>query len=553
VSRPALILRGQLGGRQLAIPLTTGTHVVGRGADCNVRLEEPSVSRRHAELQVDGAQAAVTDLGSSNGTLVNGRPLTGRAPLAPGDRLALGNLHLVVESTENPTTHGHLASDRFVDQTMVRMGESVTLDEVRDTGDRTRHKKAHLFRVLAQAGELLTDPRGPEELFEPLLELVEEAIGPERTFLLLTDEKDDDPRIVASRLRDGDDTGMILSRTLVGQVLAQRTAFLTEDASLDARLAGGESIVGAGTRSAMAAPLFDNERVIGLLYADTRNPAVRFDRDELKAFVLLANVVAVAITNARYRAMERERQRLATELGAARRIMSRLLPREMPEIGGVSVCAHLESCEEVAGDLYDVQVLPDGKVLFVVGDVSGKGLPAALIVAGPLPAIRVAVQDCRELGRLVAHVNTQLCASTEAVRFATLFLAIVDLEQGCLRYVNAGHNPPLLVAPDGSLTQLAAAAPPVGMVPGLDFPVAEAEFVAGARLVCYSDGVTEAMNAAEEMYGEERLYEVLTGGKDLGLAELQQRVLADVEAFTGGAAQSDDVTLLVAQRDGTTA
>jgi len=184
-----------------------------------------------------------------------------------------------------------------------------------------------------------------------------------------------------------------------------------------------------------------------------------------------------------------------------------------------------------------------------VGDVSGKGLPAALIVAGLLPAIRVAVQDCRELDRLVAHVNTQLCASTDSVRFATLFLAVLDPATGRLTYVNAGHNPPLLVSRDGTSQPLLAAAPPVGMVPGLPFPVAETEMAPGDTLVCYSDGVTEAMNAAEEMYGDERLLAMLTASCGLDLDSFHHAVLEDVAAFTGGAPQSDDVTLLIAQRE----
>ncbi len=548
--RPALILRGRIGERELAIPLTSGELTVGRGADCDVRLEEPSVSRRHARLRIDGAAAEVEDLGSSNGTLLDGQRLQAPACLEAGQLLTLGNLQLQVEPADRPTTTGGTrAADSFLDQTFVRTGESVTLDEARDATREERHKRAHLFRVLATAGELLTDPRGLDEVLEPLLALVEEAFEPERAFLLLSDGEDPEPRIVASRIRDGGGAGMVLSRTLVGRVLEQRTAFLTEDASQDARLAGGQSLLGAGTRSAMAAPLFDNERVIGLLYADTRDPRVRFDRNELKAFVLLANVVAVAISNARYRELEREQQRLAAELDAARVIMRRLLPTELPQSSDLSVRAHLDSCEEVAGDLYDVQALPDGRILLVVGDVSGKGLPAALIVAGLLPAIRVAVQDCRELDRLVAHVNTQLCASTDAVRFATLFLAVLDPASGRLAYVNAGHNPPLLVARDGTSRQLLAAAPPVGMVPGLPFPVAEAAMAPGDTLVCYSDGVTEAMNAAEEMYGDDRLQAVLTASCGLDLDSFHRTVLEDVAAFTGGAPQSDDVTLLIARRE----
>lgn len=542
MARPDLILRGKLGHQTLAFPLRDGVHEIGRAAACQLRLDEPSVSRQHARLRVAEGIAVLEDLDSSNGTRVNGRELTAPVELRHGDVLAFGNVTLRVDD-------GRADTELYLEQTQIREGLAVSLDEARATRAGERNKKAYLFRILAEAGELLTRQLAPDAIFDPLVELVDKALQPERIFLLLQDEPGAAPRVVASRVRAGGPGGMILSQTLVTRVLEQQTAFLTEDASQDQRLAGGDSIVGAGTRSAMAAPLFDNQNVIGLLYADTSNPAVRYDRDELKAFVLLANVVAVAITHARYHALEEERRRLRTELDAARRIMSRLLPSDLPDVPGLAMAGHLEPCEEVAGDLYDVRPLPDGRVLLVVGDVSGKGLPAALLVAALLPTIRVVALECADLGRLAARVNDQLFASTDAVRFATLFLGLLDPRTGRLEYVNAGHNPPLLFGDGGDLVTLAAVGPPVGMMPDMDYPVRICELPAGSRLVFFSDGLTEAMNAAEEMYGDERLQALLAACPDCNVAELRHRVLADVAAFTGGAPPSDDLTLLLVQRE----
>jgi serine phosphatase RsbU (regulator of sigma subunit) len=545
MNRPVLTLRGRIGDRSVTFPLFDGVHEIGRASTCDIRLDEPSVSCRHARLEIRGSAARVEDLGSSNGTRLNGVPLTEPTDVRHGDRLDLGNIILSVEG-------GPVSADLYLEQTNIREGLAVSFDEARRTHVDDRNKKAFLFRILAEAGQLLTRPQDPDEIFDPLLVLVEKALQPERVFLLLKDEDNENdeemPEIVASRVRTGGPGGMILSQTLIRRVLEQRTAFLTEDASQDQRLLGGDSIVGSGTRSAMAAPLFDNEKVIGLLYADTTNPSVHYDRDELKGFVLLANVVAVAITHARFHALEEERRRLRTELGAARRIMSRLLPRELPEMPGVDVSAYLESCEEVAGDLYDVRELPDGKLLLVVGDVAGKGLAAALIVAGLLPAIRIVMDENLELGGVTARVNEQLYASTDAVRFATLFIGVLDPTTGHLYYVNAGHNPPLLINCDGDLTTLPSVGPPVGMIPDVEYPVSEVQMGPTCRLVFYSDGLTEAMNEAEEMYGDERLQDLLRDAPASDAKTLEKHVLEDVAAFTGGAAQTDDLTLLVVQR-----
>ncbi|HOX24363.1 MAG TPA: SpoIIE family protein phosphatase [Candidatus Krumholzibacteria bacterium] len=542
MTNPTLTIRGSLGGRTLAFPLGDGVHEIGRGSTCEIRLDEPSVSRLHARLQVAGGSVRLEDLGSSNGTRLNGQRLTGPTEVRSGDTITLGNVSLKVDDSAGD-------AGMYLAQTQVRAGLAVSLDEARETRASERSKKAYLFRILAEAGEVLTRRLEPREIFEPLVELVDKALQPDRIFLLLRDEGNTELRTAASRVRAGGPGGMILSRTLVTRVLEQRTAFLTEDASQDQRLLGGDSIVGAGTRSAMAAPLFDNQAVIGLLYADTSDPAVRYDLDELKAFVLLANMVAVAITQARYHAIEEERRRLRTELDAARRIMVRLLPSDLPPVAGLQMVGHLDACEEVAGDLYDVRPLPDGRVLLVVGDVSGKGLSAALLVAALLPAIRTVALECGDLGRLAARVNEQLFESTDAVRFATLFLGQLDPRTGRLEYVNAGHNPPLVVGPGGEITPLAAVGPPVGMLPEFTYPVRTYDLAPGSRLVLYSDGLTEAMNGSEDMYGDERLQALLSLCPDCSVTELRGRVLQDVAAFVDGAPKTDDLTLLVVERD----
>jgi phosphoserine phosphatase RsbU/P len=566
MDQPVLTLRGRIGERPLVFSLPEGVHDIGRSSSCSVRLDEPSVSRLHARLHIEGQKFRLEDLGSSNGTRLNGRELTGPVELVRGDRLTFGNIGLNVDD-------GTRETEMFLDQTQIRAGLSISLDEARATRAGESSKKAYLFRILAEAGELMTSRREPEEMFEPLLELVSRALQPERIFLLLRDEqgapagpagdetiatgagKPGPPRIVASRgpktgkRLAGESDNMILSQTLLDRVLTERTAFLTEDASQDQRLLGGHSIISSGTRSAMAAPLFDNERVIGVLYADTRDPTIRYDRDELKAFVLLANVVAVAITHARYHELEKERQRLRTELFAARRIMSRLLPAKLPDVPGLRLAAHLEPCEEVAGDLYDARLLPDGRILLVVGDVSGKGLPAALLVAALLPAIRLGAEGCLDVGHLVERVNEQLFASTEALRFATLFLGLLEPRSGRLEYVNAGHNPPLLVLPDGGLEPLTAVGPPVGMVPAMSYPARSCQLEPGQRLFFYSDGLTEAMNGEQDMYGDERLHSLLIACAACSLDELHRRVLEDVLAFTDGTRLGDDLTLLLVERD----
>ena len=242
----------------------------------------------------------------------------------------------------------------------------------------------------------------------------------------------------------------MLSRTVIERVLGERVSFLIEDAQRDAALQAQMSIVSQGLHTAMAAPLFDNQSVIGLLYADSADTADRYTTDELKAFTLLANCIAVALTHARYHTMEAEKQRLDTELGAARRIMATLLPAEAPAVPGWELLTHLESCTEVGGDLYDVFPLPDGRLAVVIGDVAGKGLGAALLVSSLLPLLRGLAGSIADLSDLVHRLNAVLFAATEPIRYATLFVGLLDPATGELAYVNAGHNPPYVVRGDGA-------------------------------------------------------------------------------------------------------
>jgi transcriptional regulator with GAF, ATPase, and Fis domain len=201
-------------------------------------------------------------------------------------------------------------------------------------------------------------------------------------FVLLKEEGADDPVAVASRVngtRSGD--SLALSRTMMNQVMQEKKSFLTSDPLNDPGFGGMMSMVSQGIRSAIAVPLFDNEDVIGLLYADDSNPSKKFTKDQLSAFTLLANVIAVAITHARYHLLEEEKRRQDAELKAASEILENLLPAKLPNCSGYQALASLEPCYEVGGDLYDAQIMPDGRYAFFIGDVVGKGLGAALLVS----------------------------------------------------------------------------------------------------------------------------------------------------------------------------
>lgn len=250
----------------------------------------------------------------------------------------------------------------------------------------------------------------------------------------------------------------------------------------------------------------------------------------------------------RGRELERERQRLESELALAGRIQSRLLPERAPEVRGIEIAGFSEPAREVGGDYYDHTVLADGRVALVVADVSGKGMPAALLMSAFRAALLTQLDGGSEPGAALGHVNRFLHRSIEPGRFVTAFLAVLDARSERIDYCNAGHNPPYLVTRDGRTTTLETGGLLLGMLDDSSYTQGVAELAPGNMLVLFTDGVTEAQRADGAMWGEGRLVSALREGVGEPCAALVRRIVDAVRAFEGEEGPSDDITLLIARR-----
>jgi serine phosphatase RsbU (regulator of sigma subunit) len=531
----ALALVGTVDGRSVSHFLREGEQIVGRAATCHVRLPVTSISRTHAKLTLEGGRVTVTDLNSSFGTFVNGVRLAKPRDLKPGDTLKLADTELRLVDTTPP------AQTIYPEGGASTESSSVTLDEVIG--------QSNLFRVLAEAGELLATRHSLDELYSLILDLVEKVETCDKAVLLLTEGEGEEPVIKASRLRPGVEEGeLVLSRTMVRKVLEEKTGILTSDAQQDPRFQAQHSIISQGIRSAMAAPLFDNERVIGLLYADTADPASWYNMDALKTFTALANLIAVKITQARLEEAEEEQKRLAREVQSAKDILAYILPAELSSVPGYELRAYHQPCLEVGGDLYDVKNLKDGRMLFLAGDVAGKGLGAALLVSNIMPIVSVLMEEPQDLTEVVTRLNRQIFLSTDPLHYATLFMGILDPESGGVEYVNAGHNPPYLLNPGREIEEIAATSTPIGMLEGIPFESGRLTIEPGGTLFIFSDGIPEAQNASEEFYEEERLRSVMHRQREGSAEEIFTSVKSDLDQFVGDASPTDDVTMLLLKR-----
>ena len=300
----------------------------------------------------------------------------------------------------------------------------------------------------------------------------------------------------------------------------------------------------------LAVPLVSQGELIGVLNLGPRLSEQDYSSDDRK---LLDNLAAQAAPALRVGQLVREqeaeavtRQRFEQELEVARLIQQNFLPRELPELQGWQVAAYYRPAREVGGDFYDVIPLSDGRVAFVVGDVTDKGVPAALVMSATRSVLRASAQRLIEPGIVLERVNEHLCPDMPAKMFVTCLYGVLDPATGLLRFANAGHDLPYVNTADG-VVELRARGMPLGLMPGMAYEEKEAVLQPGESVLLHSDGVVEAHDPERDMFGFPRLKETVADAP--GGQALIDRVLADLDAFTGPSAeQEDDITMVTLER-----
>lgn len=547
-----LILEGIVNGKYLRKTLDDQSYGVGRGSQNDLQLVHRSVSREHAKVTVSGETILIEDLGSRNGTFINEDRITGEVQVKPGDQIRFGAIDLKILPADAPVSKD-LAPTRFSGSDNLQATTRLTWDELHAPDASPRGTQySGLFRAMAEAGPLLVQPRPLPEVYEAVLDIIEKVITARRVLILLLEGDEATPVVAAARPSTATEEELMLSQAMMDVVFKERASLLVDDAQNDPRFMERQSIVGLDIRSALVAPLFDNENVIGLIYADTNNPVVRYDDDQLRALYLLANLVAIKITQTKLLEEQREKERMRQELATATRIQRSLLPEKLPDVAGYEIFADQWASLETAGDLYDVAQLPDGKIVLLVGDVSGKGLGAALLMSNVLASLRILYADDRHvsteaLASMAKRLNDQVYRSSEAAAFVTLFFAVLDPKEHTLEYVNAGHNPGWILTPELELIELKATGIPVGMMPGMPYESGASEFPPGSIFCLFTDGIPEAARDGQ-FYDEERMLESIKSRFNRPVGEIAGGIMSDLKQYLSGSPVGDDITLLLARR-----
>jgi serine phosphatase RsbU (regulator of sigma subunit)/pSer/pThr/pTyr-binding forkhead associated (FHA) protein len=537
-------------GSRNVVRIDASPFLIGRGGETgnHLNLNDRRISRLGVAIVRKGNQYWLEDRGQRWGIFVNGEKVQSRL-LEEGSTITFGltdSYELIFHNAEGDTSIQDILTR------IEGMSRTKTETETLPAGLRK-------LNLLLEATMLLQAQLPLESVLGTMLDHAVSVTDADRGVLLEPDSSG------TLRVRVGRGKGgvrlppetFVPSQTAVRQALERRSSVITEDlARADLQLQAAQSVVAQRLRAVVAIPLYatplartmetriDDHRgeLLGMVYLDSRRPAAfsRLDRQILDALAMEAGGV---LDNARLVERERHRQRMDQELNIARNVQQALLPRGFRDFPHALATGINIPSLSVGGDYFDIFSMEDGRTGFLIADVSGKGLGAALLstmLQGALSAMTIGVDP----GRLMEHLNSFLCAHSDVERYATMFFGVLD-SAGHLDFINAGHPPPMILRHDKIVEPFVDNSFPVGLIPEAEYRVSSVTLEMGDTLVLFSDGVTEAMDPEEEMFGRAGLLEALKGQQDPPLDQLQKTILDSVETFTRGASQADDITVLL--------
>jgi serine phosphatase RsbU (regulator of sigma subunit)/pSer/pThr/pTyr-binding forkhead associated (FHA) protein len=543
-------------------PLEGERAILGRHPDCDIVLESGSVSRHHARILAAGGEFFVEDLNSRNGTFVNGQPVEDRQRLDEGDHLSICDLVFVfhqrlpgtppeTEDESKQTVPGILLDDaRTTSNSTIMSKVDVSTGSA---GLRLEvHPEAKLTALIEIAQNLGT-ALAVDEVLPKLLDSLFKIFGQaDRGFVVLRDRATGRLVPKAVKHRQLDDTQTVrLSRTIIGSVMTAKEAILSADAASDSRFDMAESIVDFQIRSMMCAPLISGSgEALGVIQIDTLDQRSRFNREDLDVLASVACQAAVALENAQLHETAMREQVLERDLALAHEVQRGFLPAQPPAIRGYQFFSFYQSARQLGGDYYDYVLLPGDRTAVVVADVSGKGIAASLLMAKFSAETRFCLAAEPTPAQAIGRLNRVFCGSGWEDRFVTLVLCVLDPARHELTVVNAGHMPPLLRCAAGKVEPLApdCSRLPLGVEANSEYPQAVVPLQPGACISLYTDGITEAMDAEDRLYGEQRLLSLLKESDD-GAERVGKAILDDVKRFVGERPQSDDMCLVCFGRE----
>jgi serine phosphatase RsbU (regulator of sigma subunit)/pSer/pThr/pTyr-binding forkhead associated (FHA) protein len=523
-------------GRQFL--LEQDCYVIGRIPEANIQLASQAVSRRHAQIFCEDETYFLEDLGSVNGTFLNGNRLKSDTPLADGDQLRIGDFVLTF----------HREAPAPEPEAIIRERVEVAASNPVLFAEKPEQKLQTILVLAQQLGQTLELQPLLDKLLNNLIQLFPLA---DRGLVVLCEGT----RLVvrAQRSRRGD-TDFSYSRTVIRKAIEEGRGLLTEDVHSDQRFTASSTLDTVETRSLLCVPLLGHDgKPLGALQLDCLQLGKAFTAEHLRLLTTMGLLAAVAVENVALNQVRVREEHLRRDLALGRDIQLGFLPTDftVPPGSNYEIYAHIHPAKDVSGDLYDFFPLTDGRLAFLVGDVSDKGIPAAMFMVKVQTLVRHLALVTRGPSETLAQLDRALAVNNPSYMFVTLVHGIYDPGSGTVVLAAGGHPRPLLRKPDGKSNELTMQ---VGRLLGCmegdpGAPDLHLILNRGETLILYSDGYTEAtVPGTKKMFGLEALKELLGAQTQQPLAECGDKARQSVEQFIGAADLQDDLTLLLLRR-----
>lgn len=516
------------------IPLIGSATFIGRDSTCHIRLWDGLASRRHAKIvDVDG-EFFIEDLESANGTRLNGHPVRGRTRLQENDLIEAPGL--VAVFMEEAGSAPRMALERT----------SITSSFDARGGLRVEVAAEAKLRAVLEISRNLSGTLNLEAVLPKILESLFTVFPQaERGCVLLLDGSTGQLKPRAARHRRGSrDESMPLSQTIVNQAMQTGQAILSDDAGHDQRFEVSQSVLKLRLRTVMCVPMLSQDGLpLGVIQIDGQDPRRKFQEEDLDVLLCASTLAARAVEMVQIHEARRD-------LEAATEIQRSFLPSERPQVAGLRFFDHYSPAQQIGGDYYDYIPLPGNRLAIAVGDVAGKGVSAALLMARLSAFTRFCFAGERDVKKALAQLNRVLSRTGSGDRFVTFVAVVIDLETFAATFVNAGH--PLVLRRRADRSDVEELGNDIAGLPlamfDLDYDEMVVPLEPGDTLLLYTDGVTEARNRQNEVYGLARLTKAMSesspDAESIGTA-----ILADVRRFAEGRPASDDLTLAGVTRE----
>lgn len=528
--------------------------ILGRHPDCDIVLDEGAVSRQHAQISSANNEFFVEDLGSRNGTTVNGQPVRGRRKLYNNDQVKICDLLFSFhdgdgnqsrrDGLEHPIALVEEPPASTTSTIMSTLEVKSSHTGFRGNAVSAETKLKALLEISRNLGSTISLEQVLPKILDSLFKIFLQA---DRGFLVL---EGPEPGVLvpkAMKLRRGESEDTIrISRTIVRKAMEGKEAILSADAASDARFDSSQSIADFRIRSMMCAPLLTGEgRAMGVIQIDTLDQRTPFSEEDLELLASVASQAAAAVENAQLHDAALRQKALERDLELAHTVQQGFLPHESPQVAGYEFFDFYEPANQVGGDYFDYIRLPHNRLAIVVADVSGKGMPAALLMAKLSAEVKYALVSGAGPAEALFKLNSQFAQTSWADRFVTMAIAVLDLERHEVQIANAGHLPPYLRRGDAQVEPVGVdqISVPLGVIDELCCEQVTLPLGIGDSMVMFTDGISEAMNMNNDLYGLARISEQVAM-PTTSVRQLGDQLLKDVKRFVGKRSQSDDMCLL---------